>query len=158
MSYLASSIFGKEFINYRKNNAHYERTRFSSKIRNQGIGLVPIVVDSVENDLSLILGGKSEGRNKKYGKEYILHMDIKTNDFLTMVTNDINNVEKDFLKGKKIKMGIEEGTLIEMETTIGDIYKKYKNKKDNILYILITQETTVYGYILSILRYLGLSF
>ena len=33
-------------------------------------------------------------------------------------------------------------------------YKKFKNQDDNILYLLLTQETTMYGYILSLLRYI----
>lgn len=155
MSFLQSSLFGQEFVNYRKNNAHYERTKFSNNIRKKGIGLVPIVIDSVDNELSILLGNtNNEYRN--YGKEYTMHMDTIVYDFANTIFIDIENINPDFLKGKKLSLVLEDGTIIDTKLTLGYIYKKHKNEKDNILYILLTQETTIYGYIMSILRYLGI--
>jgi len=159
MSFLASSLFGKDFVNYRKNSAHYERTQFSSKVRMQGVGLVPVVIDSVDEDLSLLLGENHSTtmRNRNYGKEYVIHMDTVISDFIQKVEGDICKLSPKFLDGKKLRLGLENGTIItDISMTIGVTYKKFKNTKDNILYILITQETTLYGYIISILRYLGL--
>lgn len=160
MSFLASSLFGRDFVNYRKNSAHYERTQFSSRVRTQGIGMVPIVIDSVDEEMSLMLGENdtvTPKRNRRYGKEYILHMDTKIIDFISQIEIDITKLSPNFLDGKKLKLGLEDGTIItDTSLTLGYIYKKYKNTKDNILYILITQETTMYGYVISILRYLGL--
>lgn len=156
MSFLQSSLFGQEFVNYRKNNAHYERTKFSNNVRVKGIGLVPIVIDSVDQELSTLLG-KTDSKYRNYGKEYTMHMDTTTIDFANTIFIDIENINSDFLKGKKLSLALEDGTILDTKLTLGYLYKKYKNDKDNILYILLTQETTMYGYIMSILRYLGLS-
>jgi hypothetical protein len=160
MSFLASSLFGRDFVNYRKNSAHYERTQFSSKVRMQGVGLIPIVIDSVDEEISLLLGGNNAttiSRNRNYGKEYVIHMDTVIKDFIQTVESDICKLSPQFWEGKKLKLGLEDGTIItDLSMTLGVAYKKFKNTKDNILYILITQETTIYGYIMSILRYLGL--
>lgn len=155
MSFLQSSLFGQEFVNYRKNNAHYERTKFSNNIRKKGIGLVPIVIDSVDNELSILLGN-TDNEYRNYGKEYTMHMDTIVYDFANTIFIDIENINPDFLKGKKLSLALEDGTIINTKLTLGYIYKKHKNEKDNILYILLTQETTMYGYIMSILRYLGI--
>ena len=155
MSFLQSSIFGQEFVNYRKNNAHYERTKFSNNVRKNGTGLIPIVIDSVDNELSSLLG-KTDNKYRNYGKEYIMHMDTLVSDFSNTIFVDIENINENFLKGKKLSLALEDGTIIDTKLTLGFLYKKYKNEKDNILYILLTQETTMYGYIMSILRYLGI--
>ena len=128
MSFLQSSLFGQEFVNYRKNNAHYERTKFSNNIRKKGIGLVPIVIDSVDNELSILLGNtNNEYRN--YGKEYTMHMDTIVYDFANTIFIDIENINPDFLKGKKLSLVLEDGTIIDTKLTLGYIYKKHKNEK-----------------------------
>lgn len=164
MSFLQSSLFGRDFVNYRKNNAHYERTRFSSIVRGQGVGLVPVVVDSVDNTLSTILGGNDpsiSSRNCAYGKEFTLHMDTTMGEFLDQINIDLKHStsrtlsHQNYMNGKKLKIGLEDGTIVDLKLTLGYIYKKYRNQNDNILYILLTHETTMYGYIISILKYLG---
>ena len=159
MSFLASSIYGKDFVNYKKNTAHYERTKFSSKVRNAGIGNIPIVVDSVEKELSILLG-EDDGKAKRYysyGKEYTMHMDTKVSDFVNKIEIDIRNESPKHLSGEKLKLGLEDGTIIaDTSLTLGYLYKKHGSGQDNILYILVTRETTIYGYIISILRYLGI--
>lgn len=154
MSFLQSSLFGQDFVNYRKNNAHYERTKFSNNVRKQGIGLIPIVIDSVDNELSSLLGGNDKSDYRNYGKEYTMHMDTTVSEFLCQINIDIEKLSDKILNGKKISLGLEDGTIINKDLTLGYIYKKHRNDKDNILYILLTPETTMYGYIISILRYL----
>ena len=52
-----------------------------------------------------------------------------------------------------LKLGLEDGTIISNEQIkILDIYKKNRNYNDNILYILITREQSMYNYIMSILK------
>lgn len=153
MSFLQSSLFGQDFINYRKNNAHYERTKFSSNIRKQGN--LPIVIDSVDNELSTLLGCNNDSNYRNCGKEYIMNTETSVLDFTNQVNIDINTLSPTILNGKRLSLGLEDGTIINTNLTLGYIYKKHKNEKDNILYILLTTETTMYGYILSILRYLG---
>lgn len=162
MSFLQSSLLGRDFVNYRKNCAHYERTKFSSKVKNEMNGKIPIVVDSVDESISTILGENINGITKKYGKEYIIDGTLTINDFIIKIENDIKSIKdqtelKVDFSGKKIKLGLEDGTIInDGSITLGTIYKKNKNEKDNILYFLITQENTIYGYIISILKYLRL--
>lgn len=156
---LRSSLYGMDFVNYRKSTNEYQRQKFSNKVRSKGIGQVPIVVDSVDNELSLALAktnivSKSTYNDytKRYGKEYIVNMDLIVKDFLCQITTDLKITKSE----KNIKMGLENGEILNANMTLGDIYKKFRNKSDNILYILITSETTMYSYILSILRYLGI--
>ena len=76
-SMLSSSLYGKDFINYRRNTGIVDRQRFSNKIRKSGMGLIPIVIDSVNSEISAILaGGINSERYKRHGKEYTIHMDI----------------------------------------------------------------------------------
>jgi hypothetical protein len=161
MSFLQSSLFGRDFVNYRKNCAHYERTKFSSKVRNEN--KIPIVIDSIDESISKILGenDNSINKNKKYGREYVLHADTTIDEFINKINNDIKDflpsVKSGIFVGKKIRLGLEDGTIINNSSfTVGNMYKKHKNNKDNILYFLVTQETTMYGYIVSILIYLGI--
>ena len=54
-----------------------------------------------------------------------------------------------------MSIGLEDGTIPDMNIDLGTLYKKNRNKDDKILYVLLTQEKTMYGYIMSIIRYLG---
>jgi hypothetical protein len=154
-SFLQSSIFGKDFVNYRKNNAHFQRVSVSSRIRNSG--LLPVVIDSVERDLSVLIGGSL----RKYGKNYAFDKTILIEDIYNRVVNDLKETEiedinkEDILAGKKLKIGLEDGTIItDMSQTLEQLYLEHRNEKDNILYLLITRENTMYGYIMSIIKYL----
>jgi hypothetical protein len=154
-SFLQSSIFGKDFVNYRKNNAHFQRVNVSSRIRNSG--LLPVVIDSVERDLSLLIGGSL----RKYGKNYAFEKESTIEEVYNRVVQDIEETEiedvnkQDILTGKKLKIGLEDGSIItDMSQTLEQLYVKHHNEKDNILYLLITRENTMYGYIMSIIKYL----
>ena len=154
---LQSSIFGKEFINYRKSTIEEERNDFSRKTRNKGIGCVPIVVDSVDRELGLLLAKKDNKnpRNIRYGLELILHMDLKVVDLIEVIKREIcsrNGMNTGM--NMDIVIGLEDGTLPETNKELGILYKENRNTDDNILYIIITRETTIYGYIISILKYL----
>ena len=165
---LMSSIIGSEFINYRKKTSYSHRNNFSSKTRSNGNGLIPIVVDSVNYELSMLLS-KDENNirsNRSCGKEYIMHIDITVDQFLKQINEDIiNKVNKDLVnKDTKIttntlfkenvfKLGLEDGSLLDPALTLGYLYKNHKYQKDNILYMLLTKEVTMYGYIMSIIRY-----
>jgi hypothetical protein len=154
MELLRSSIIGKEFINYRKTTMKETRLNFSHKVRAKGIGNIPIVIDSVDKQLSDVLC-EVNGRYKTYGKEIILHMDQTIKDVLKEIK--IILLKKDYeniLKNDNIVLGLEDGSIIHEDMTLGDLYKKYRNKDDKILYLLVSKETTVFGFILSIIQYL----
>ena len=122
--------------------------------------MVPIVIDSVDETLSLILGENDIGtprRARKYGKEYIFHMDQTVGQVLRDLEEDINFLSSAYLIDKRIRLGMDDGGIVnDYSLTMGHMYKNYKNPEDNILYILVTKEHTMYGYVKSILRYLGI--
>lgn len=140
-------------INYRENTTEFQRQKFSNKVRSKGIGQVPIVVDSVDKELSLLLATikTSTSFYTKYGKEYIMNMDLSVKDFFHQINTDL----KTQITGKNITMSLENGQIIDLNLTLGDVYKKHRDEHDHILYILITYKTSIYTYILSILRYFG---
>jgi hypothetical protein len=154
---LRSSILGKEFVNYRKNTDKDQRVRFSGNVRSRGLGNVPIVVDSVEKELSNLLATKDENipRTMKYGLEITIHMDNKMSEILKIVKIEL--LQKDY-EVNNLVLGLEDGSLIDLESDVGAIYKQHRNKDDKILYVLVTNEKTMYGYILSIIKYLASGF
>jgi len=151
---LRSSILGQEFINYRKNNDTHTRTRFSESVRSKGIGYVPIVVDSIDPELSKALATyyKTFSRYIKYGFEIMMHMDETVIDLIKEIKIDLIKKDYDY---RYLSIGLEDGTIPDMNIDLGTLYKKNRNKDDKILYVLLTQEKTMYGYIMSIIRYLG---
>lgn len=152
---LKSSILGKEFINYRKNTDKNQRSSFSGNVRAKGLGNVPIVVDSVEKEISDLLATKDNRRNIKYGLEVVMNMENKMAELLKIVKIEL--LKKDY-EVNNLVLGLEDGSLIDLDTDIGTIYKEHRNKEDKILYVLVTNEKTMYGYILSIIRYLARGF
>lgn len=168
---LMSSIIGSEFINYRKKTSYSHRNNFSIRTRSNGDGLIPIVVDSVNYELSMLLSADENNMRSKRscGKEYIMHIDITVDQFLNQINEDvinkdiINKVNKvnkvnkitnnTLFKENVFKLGLEDGSLLDPALTLGYLYKNHKYHKDNILYMLLTKEVTMYGYIMSIIRY-----
>lgn len=148
-SFLQSSLYGQEFVKYRKNNPQSERQKFSNTVRTKGISEVPVVIDSVDLVLSELLAGKDSKRFNRNGKEFHFHIDITIEDILLEVKSRIKLENTQILK-----LGLENGKILNDSYLIGDLYNKFKNQNDNILYLLLTKETTMYGYIISLLRYI----
>lgn len=146
-SLLQSSLYGHEFVKYRDNNSKNERIKFSNQVK---MDEIPIVIDSIDSDLSELLSGKNAKRYKRNGHEYYYHIDITIEDILLELKSKIMLTYKD----KTLKLGLENGKILDSKELVGNLYKKYKNKDDNILYLLLTQEETLYGYIISLLRYI----
>lgn len=150
-SIMSNSIMGHDFVRYRMNNDESDRTRFSNNIRSKGIGEVPVVIDSLDLDISHALGmidTKIFTRNKN-GKEYKFHMDLLIEDVLLEVNHKLKKQS-----GTKYKIGLENGKMLDNSEQLGILYKKYKNQNDGILYLLLTEETTIYGYLISILKFI----
>ena len=148
---LRSSIIGKDFVNYRKQTDSQDRCLFGTNIRSKGLGQIPIVVDSVDKELSLLLAQR-QSHNIKYGLELILHMDLLVKDVVQVIYNELKKKDPTF--NSNINIGLEDGSIPEFDITIGLIYKIHKNTDDNILYLLVTRETSIYQYLLSIINYL----
>lgn len=150
-SLLQSSLMGHDFIRYKKNNTPQERKQFSNTVRTKGIGEIPLVIDSVDKQLSELLAGSDSKRFNRNGKEYHFHQDLNIDEIILEIKSRIKLSDIDH---KVLKLGLENGKILEGTELLGDLYKKFKNQDDNILYLLLTQETTMYGYILSLLRYI----
>lgn len=172
MDLLRSSILGQEFVNYRKTSLINERIRFSNKIRNLGLGYIPVIIDSVDPDISKYLSETMIYNNPYYyiptsQQLFINNYNINFNKFgrplVYHMDNTIENILMDLLELTHINpkyknclftLGLEDGTFPDLQSDIGTIYKLHRNKKDRILYLLLTKEQTVLNYILSILNYL----
>lgn len=141
-------MFKNESLNYKKYNSEHERSLFSSKIRLEGIGHIPIVVDSIEKDLSLSISTKNiRGTCIKHGLEISLHMDSTVSDLIKiiktkMIENNTNILFDLYLENNFIP--IYENSQIDL----GSLYKKYRDPNDKILYILIKHKVSVYQNIL----------
>ena len=153
-SLLQSSLYGKDFIKYRKNNDKRSREQFSQSVRIKGIEELPVVIDSVDEFMSNALAGSDARHYNKNGKEYRFHKDVIVDDILWVVKLCVKLSDT-----KVLKLGLENGKILDNKDKLDDLYKKYKNQSDNILYLLLTEETTIYGYIISLLRsFFGASF
>jgi hypothetical protein len=148
-SLLQSSLYGHDFVKYRKNHSQREREQFSHNVRTKGISEIPVVIDSVDPLLSEALAGPEAKRFNRNGKEFHFHMDLLIEDILLEVRHRIKVDDT-----KVLKLGLENGKILENKDVLGDLYKKYKHQNDGILYLLLTQETSMYGYIMSLLRYI----
>ena len=151
---MRNSILGQEFINYRKNTDRNQRTKFSDRVRNKGMGYIPIVVDSVDPELSLFLSTKQNPRYIKYGLEIIIHMDLTIADLLKEIQIEFLKRDHEYTN---LFVGLEDGSIPKANIILGDLYKKHRNIDDKILYVLLTRETTIYNYIISIIKYLALT-
>lgn len=148
-SLLQSSLYGHDFVKYRKNNSQTEREKFSNSVRTQGINEIPVVVDSVDSTLSEALAGPDAKRFNRNGKEFHFHQDLLIEDLLLEIRHQIKIDDT-----KCLKLGLENGKILDDKDILGNLFKKHKNQKDHILYMLLTQENTMYGYIMSLLRYI----
>lgn len=155
MEMMRSSILGKEFVNYRKTTMTYDRQQFSHKVRGEGLGNVPIVVDSVDSELSRALATVKHHRsNTRYGVEIVKHMDQPLSSVMREIKVILLQRDKEELINDLV-LGLEDGTIPDQETELGKLYKKHRNKEDKILYLLLSKERSTYSYILSILKYLS---
>lgn len=148
-SLLQSSLYGHDFVKYRQNNTQRDRKKFSNEVKLKGVGELPIVIDSVDTILSEALAGSEATRFNKNGKEFRFHMDLSIEDILLEIRHRLK-----IDTTKNLKLGLENGKILDNKDILGDIYKKHKNQEDNILYLLLTQETSIYGYIISLLRFI----
>jgi hypothetical protein len=141
-------MYENESINYKKYKNESIRSNFASKIRLQGIGHIPIVIDSIDKELSTAISSKhTESTYIKYGLELSLHMDNTISDIINiikekMIENNTNILFDLYLEDNSIP--IYENS----DTDLGSLYKKHRNPNDKILYILIKHKITIYQNIL----------
>jgi len=150
---MLSSFINHDFVNYRKQTFESDRKKFSSSVRSKGQGNIPIVVDSVEEEIAQCLTTFTS-HGSVSGIELVVHMDCTLHDVLKRVKIHLISNDCEHLMTTELALGLEEGTIPDLSSNLGDIYKHYRNKDDKILYILLTRQQSVYDYIKSILHYL----
>jgi hypothetical protein len=136
-----------ELLNYKKYKSEIRRTLFSSQIRSKGVGHIPIVIDSIEKDLSLSISSKNDNTYIKYGLELSLHMDSTISDLISIIKNKMTENNTNIL----FDLYLENNSIPIYENSdidLGSLYKKYRDPNDNILYILIKQKIPMYQNIL----------
>jgi len=153
-----SSLFGSEFVNYKREIREDARQKFSHRVLDMNKRAekgckclyLPIVVDSVEEKMIVLLNYKSNKSNKNNKREYVIESNKTIDDLVVLVRNNLNvPVEK------TIRFGLENGSIIKDTSILMEkVYLDNYNEVDSILYLLITSETTVYGYVLSLLTYI----
>lgn len=145
MELLKSSIMGREFINYRKNTYTYDRLRFSKSVRAKGLGIVPIVIDSIDKNISNMISENK--RYKRHGRECEYHYETTIGDILLDIKELIpyeNNIH----------IRLEDGTILDNKIKLEELYIPYRKEDDKILYLIVSKELTLYEYFLSIFNYL----
>ena len=149
-SLFISSIAGKDFLRYKMDRSKDERVRIAENVIS--LDLLPVVIDSLDETISNKLSGSIETKRyaKNHGKCFKYHKTLTIAD----ITSDISNKLIDVLDNKVIKLGLENGKILKPSDSLLSIYNVYKSPTDNILYIIVTSETSVYGYITSILKYI----
>jgi protein-disulfide isomerase-like protein with CxxC motif len=108
-------------------------------VRKKGIGHVPIVIDSHDKEISEILGEQFGKRYCTHGiiKEY--HMDYNIQHVLQDVIQIlIEKNKQDIFNYNKLSAYVQGKYCYENEF-IGELYKKYRDIDDHILYIEIVK-------------------
>ncbi len=150
---LKKSIGNLEFIDFRKKTLLHEREKYSKTVRDAGLGNVPMLIDSVEELISIAITNDDSFEWVHYrarGRKMVMYMDLTINDLIKEIRKVL--IEHDI--EKNIEIALEKGDILKRDEKLGDIYKKHRNQKDKILYLLVTTETGIYGYLKSIIRYI----
>jgi hypothetical protein len=116
-----------------------------------------VVIDSVEEEFINIFRKKSYINGMRvisYGLELEMDVSSNINDVIKEIKIELVKANKEHLFAEnEIKLGLENGTIITDEKElVYNLYKKFRNVNDNILYLLVTQEKSMYNYIMSIFR------
>ena len=150
-------MFTNESLYYKKYKNENQRSLFSSKIRLEGIGHIPIVIDSIEKELSLAVSSKINDNYRKFGLEISLHMDTPlselSNIIKTKMIENNTNIPFDLYLEKNLTPLSENSHL-----DIGSFYKQYRDPNDKILYILIKHKITIYQNLLNNIKNLSTYF
>ncbi len=149
--FLKSSLFTqKDFLRFKIERDISERKSLSEKILSKNY--IPVVIDSLDKTVSEKLS-KSAGNDgyKIHGRCCQYDKNMMSDDIILDLKNRLSEI---IPSGKKISLGLENGDIIKNNTEIGLLYSLYKNPTDDLLYLIITFENTIYGYLLSIFKYI----
>lgn len=132
---------------YKKYTDIILRTKFSKKVRQKGDGHIPIVIDSYDIDISKSLNiCLKNADNYTYGIEipfYIdstiedLKNDIYKNTYIHDYIQNIKNYDFVLYNTESESESIVKNVILKNNDIVGTLYKQYKDKDDNILYIYL---------------------
>lgn len=150
-SFMKSSLAGMEIGNFKQQNDKNTRQKFFRDVNAKLPNSVPVVLDALDKELSAILSGidtKNTPRKKwTYGKAGNVNPNITLSEFVEYHTRNFPKTNK------TLRVCNEDNQFLSNDLVLGFIYNSYKNTSDNILYLTITYETTVYNYIVSLFKY-----
>jgi hypothetical protein len=143
------------------------RTKFSKQVRQKGNGYIPIVIDSYDIDMSKSLNmclKKTDNHpdcvwaHYTYGVEIPFYIDSTIEDLKNYIYENeyihdyIQNIKSyDFVLYTELESGSgltdsddqnstsldNKHILLKNDDSVGTLYKQYKDKQDNILYIYL---------------------
>jgi hypothetical protein len=105
-----------------KNKELYTREKFSNGVRRKGIGTIPIVIETEDPELMLVVNIK---------KEIEIHMDDTILDLYVEIRRRNYN--------DQIYITLENGRLLNDNEVLGELYKKNR-EDDKILYLRIVKD------------------
>ena len=151
-SFMRSSLIGMEIGNFKQQNDKNSRQKFFRNANaNASPSSVPVVLDALNKELSAILAGIDIQHTPKikwkYGKAGNVNPNITLTEFITQTTQNLPKTSK------TLRVCDEDHKFLDNNLTIGYLYNNFKNTSDNILYLTITYETTIYDYIVSLFKY-----
>ena len=148
---MRSSLTGMEIGNFKQQNDKNSRQKFFRNTNTNTPASVPVVLDALDKQLSAILAGiDTENTPKikwKYGKAGNVNPNMNLLEFITFSTQKFPK------NNKTLRVCNEDNQFLDNNLTIGYLYNNFKNTSDNILYLTITYETTIYDYIVSLFKY-----
>jgi len=105
-----------------KNKELYTREKFSNGVRRKGVGTIPIVIETEDPELALVVNIK---------KEIEIHMDAVVLDlYVEIRRRNYNGL---------IYITLENGRILNDNEVLGELYKKNR-EDDKILYLRIVKE------------------
>jgi hypothetical protein len=141
---------------YKKYTNIILRTKFSKKIRQEGNGYIPIVIDSYDIDISkslnICLKKMERYRDQNhyiYGVEIPFYIESTIGDLKNYIYENefihdyIQNVKSYNLvlytefETESASLDTNKHVLLKNDDSVGTLYKQYKDKEDNILYIYL---------------------
>lgn len=118
-----------------------------------GIGNVPIVIDTLDEDLLEIL--KQDSLNGKvYGIRKVLHMDMTVKELLNelecwIVYKKGMGYNNDW----KFWLETDSKAVVNLQQTVGDVYKLNYDHNDGMLYLMLAKKRTIRGVLKSWLTF-----
>ena len=119
--------------NFRSNYTVDHRKRLALKMRNQYPDRIPAIVASIDANQKPFL--------EKC--KYLIPCELTVSQFLSNLRNSDGIKENQISKNDALYMLLEESNMVPpAQESFGEIDKKYKNKEDEFLYLVLAKENT----------------